>query len=137
MTPRAETPRCGVLLRIYPPRSCRREILPYWASGSFTMAGFDSQAGERRARLHHQRITRVLPTVLALLLAAGWAWREVAFARTNAELLRSSTVTLSQVPMNDFLDQGKATGKIGFYFRGDSPASTKFVTGRFVLDPGK
>src|SRR5689334_1645199 len=101
------------------------------------MIGFCSDARERLANLRPRRLERIVPTALALILAAGWAWREVAFARTHAELLRSATVTLSQVPMSDFLDQGKATGKIGLYINGDTPASTKFVTGRFVLDPGK
>src|SRR4051812_11497308 len=99
------------------------------------MIGFRFPARERLANLPPRRVGRVVPTALALILAAGWAWREVAFARTHAEYLRSATVTLSQVPMGDFFDQGKATGKVGLYFKGDTPASTKFATGRFVLDP--
>ena len=34
-------------------------------------------------------------------------------------------------------DKGESVGKNGVYIAGDTPASTKFVTGRFVLSPGK
>ena len=34
-------------------------------------------------------------------------------------------------------DKGEPVGKNGVYISGDTPASTKFVTGRFVLAPGK
>src|SRR5262249_39076870 len=42
-----------------------------------------------------------------------------------------------QVKMNEYQYEGKPCGQIGLYVNGDTPASAKFVTGRFVLDPGK
>ncbi|MFO0910223.1 MAG: cupin domain-containing protein [Isosphaeraceae bacterium] len=75
--------------------------------------------------------------VLALILGTGWAAREVAFARERAAVLESTTVTLDKVTMAEFKDAGKPVGKVGLYVNGDTPGSTKFVTGRFVLDPGK
>lgn len=74
---------------------------------------------------------------LTLALALGWASRELAFAREKDEAARSQTITLDQVTMDEFRDQGKPAGKIGIYLKGDTPASSNFVTGRFVLDPGK
>ncbi|MBX6311562.1 MAG: cupin domain-containing protein [Isosphaeraceae bacterium] len=76
-------------------------------------------------------------TALALALALGWASREVAFARQKAGEVASQTVTLDQVKMSAFQDQGKPVGQIGLYVAGETPASSKFVTGRFVLDPGQ
>src|SRR5689334_14351300 len=78
-----------------------------------------------------------VPTLAAGLLAVGWISREVAFARERGAEVASQTVTLDQVAMSEFKDQGKPVGKIGLYVSGDTPASSKFVTGRFVLDPGK
>lgn len=74
---------------------------------------------------------------LALVLAAGWSYREVAFARERAAELGSRTINLDEVEMAGFSDKGQAVGKNGVYLAGDTPASTKFVTGRFVLEPGK
>jgi mannose-6-phosphate isomerase-like protein (cupin superfamily) len=74
---------------------------------------------------------------VALALAFGWAARERSFAAERAELLKSTTVTLDTVKMSDVSDRGSIIGKIGFYLQGDTPASSKFVTGRLVLDPGK
>ena len=34
-------------------------------------------------------------------------------------------------------DKGEAVGTNGVYLSGDTPASSKFITGRFVLPPGK
>ena len=34
-------------------------------------------------------------------------------------------------------DRGQPVGENGVYLSGDTPASTKFITGRFVLPPGK
>ena len=76
-------------------------------------------------------------TALALILALGWAARERAFAAERAAILKSTTVTLDQVKMADFSDRGKLVGKIGIYLDGDTPGSSKFVTGRLVLDAGK
>jgi mannose-6-phosphate isomerase-like protein (cupin superfamily) len=86
--------------------------------------------------------TRIRPQsiglfAVALALALGWAGRERAFAVQRAELLKSRTVTLDQVKMADFSDRGSVVGKLGLYLSGDTPGSSKFVTGRLVLDPGK
>ncbi len=74
---------------------------------------------------------------LALTLALGWAARERAFADEKAAILKSTTVTLDQVKMGEYKDRGKAVGKLGIYLGGDTPGSSKFVTGRLVLDPGQ
>jgi mannose-6-phosphate isomerase-like protein (cupin superfamily) len=74
---------------------------------------------------------------LALLLAAGWSYREVALALDDSRQVHSGTINLDQVAMNAFSDKGEAVGKNGVYLSGDTPGSTKFVTGRFVLQPGK
>jgi mannose-6-phosphate isomerase-like protein (cupin superfamily) len=73
--------------------------------------------------------------VLALVLALGWAARERAFAAEKAAILKSTTVTLDRVKMADYSDRGKVVGKLGIYLDGDTPGSSKFVTGRLVLDP--
>lgn len=78
-----------------------------------------------------------IPTVLALVLGLGWAARESAFARGRAAEVASQTVTLDRVEMKPFEDQGQAVGRIGTYVVGDTPASSKFVTGRLVLEPGR
>src|SRR5262245_56773673 len=39
--------------------------------------------------------------------------------------------------MREYRYDNKPLGRIGLYVEGDTPASTKFVTGRFVLDPGQ
>jgi mannose-6-phosphate isomerase-like protein (cupin superfamily) len=75
--------------------------------------------------------------VLSLVLAAGWSYREVAFAIGPAREVSSGTINLDGVEMNAFADKGEPVGKIGIYVSGDTPASSKFVTGRFVLSPGK
>jgi mannose-6-phosphate isomerase-like protein (cupin superfamily) len=74
---------------------------------------------------------------LAFLLGLGWATREIAFALERAAEVPSQTVTLEQVDMKEYRYQDQPAGKIGLYVAGDTPASTQFVTGRFVLDPGK
>jgi mannose-6-phosphate isomerase-like protein (cupin superfamily) len=91
----------------------------------------------QRLRRSLRRPATTLPTLLALALALGWASREAAFARERAALVSARTVTLDQVKMNEYRYQNQPAGKIGFYVTGDTPASAKFVTGRFVLDPGK
>ncbi len=79
-----------------------------------------------------------IPTALALALGLGWAGREVAFAREQAGELASKTVTLDQVEMKPYTYEGsKPLGKLGIYLAGDTPGSTKFVTGRLVLDRGQ
>jgi mannose-6-phosphate isomerase-like protein (cupin superfamily) len=74
---------------------------------------------------------------LSLVLAAGWSYREVAFARERAQEIKSATINLDDVKMAGATDKGQPVGDIGIYLAGDTPASTKFVTGRFVLPPGK
>jgi len=83
------------------------------------------------------RLSTIVPSALALVLGLGWAWREVAHALEHADGVPSQTVTLPSVAMKEFRDQGNPVGTIGLYVSGETPASTKFVTGRFVLDPGK
>ena len=73
--------------------------------------------------------------MLALALASGWAARERAFARERADSLKSATITLEQVKMDEFRYNGEPVGSAGGYLSGDTPASTKFITGRFVLSP--
>jgi mannose-6-phosphate isomerase-like protein (cupin superfamily) len=74
---------------------------------------------------------------LALFLAAGWSYRELVFAQGAAHAVASGTINLDQVEMKSFTDKDELVGKNGVYLSGDTPASTKFVTGRFVLQPGK
>ena len=79
----------------------------------------------------------IVPAVLALALALGWSARERAFALEKDESLRSGTLTVDQVKMIDQEFRGEVVGHLGVYFQGDTPASTKFVAGRFILEPGK
>ena len=74
---------------------------------------------------------------LALVLAAGWSYRELAFARDQSQHVTSQTILLDRVQMVTATDKGESVGENGVYIAGDTPASTKFVTGRFVLPPGK
>jgi mannose-6-phosphate isomerase-like protein (cupin superfamily) len=74
---------------------------------------------------------------LALVLAAGWLYRESVWGIEQARQVSSGTINLDGVAMNAFADKGDPVGKIGVYISGDTPASSKFVTGRFVLAPGK
>jgi mannose-6-phosphate isomerase-like protein (cupin superfamily) len=89
-----------------------------------------------RVRFRCRPSTLIL-TLLALGLALGWAAREVARARELAATVPSETVTLERVEMKEYRYEGQPAGKIGLYVQGETPASTQFVTGRFVLDPGK
>src|SRR5262249_6911868 len=74
---------------------------------------------------------------LVLFLGAGWSYRELVFAQGAAREVASGTFNLDQVEMKGFTDKGELVGKNGVYLSGDTPGSTKFVTGRFVLQPGK
>ncbi len=82
-------------------------------------------------------IRTTLLGLLALGLALGWASRERAFARAMAEAVASKTVNLDAVTMKDDAPGGTLLGHNGLYFLGDTPASTKFATGRYVIEPGK
>lgn len=75
--------------------------------------------------------------ILVLFLAAGWSYREMAFAVAAPDEVASGTINLDQVEMKSFMDKGELVGKNGVYLSGDTPGSVKFVTGRFVLQPGK
>ncbi|MHC5537859.1 cupin domain-containing protein [Singulisphaera rosea] len=83
------------------------------------------------------RLETILPAALALALGVGWAARELTFAQEGAAPLRSKTVVLDQIKMAEYRDQGKAVGQLGIYLAGETPRSSKFVTGRLVLDAGK
>lgn len=74
---------------------------------------------------------------LCAILALGWTAREVAHAREKADTLKSATIVLNEVKMSEYKDAGKAVGQAGAYLAGDTPGSTKFITGRFVLNPGQ
>jgi mannose-6-phosphate isomerase-like protein (cupin superfamily) len=87
-----------------------------------------------RSRLRPQSVVLAM---IALTLALGWMGREQSFANERAEILKSRTVTLDQVKMTDYSDRGSIVGKLGIYLAGDTPESSKFVTGRLVLDAGK
>jgi len=74
---------------------------------------------------------------VAVALGIGWASREVALAREKADLVKSQTVSLDAVKMAPAEYEGKRSGEAGIYVQGDTPGSSNFVTGRFVIDPGK
>ena len=74
---------------------------------------------------------------LAVVLAAGWSCREVALAFERAKEVTSVTINLDQLQTEPFKDKDELVGKNGVYLSGDTPASTKFATGRFTLEPGK
>jgi len=74
---------------------------------------------------------------LALVLAVGWSCREMAFAFDEGRRASAGTINLEQVTMVAAMDKGEPVGQNGVYLSGDTPASTKFVTGRFILSPGK
>ena len=96
---------------------------------------------DRRAVLRRARPCEVFKrwgfAGLALVLAAGWSYREVAFALDGPKQLSSVTINLDQVEMVTATDKGETVGKNGVYLAGDTPGSTKFVTGRFTLPAGK
>ena len=50
--------------------------------------------------------------------------------------MKSGTVAVGDVAMMPHSDSGKVVGHAGVYFGGDTDSSSKFVTGRFVLDAG-
>jgi mannose-6-phosphate isomerase-like protein (cupin superfamily) len=75
--------------------------------------------------------------LLAMALALGWSGRELAFARMKADLVKSGTVNLDALKVTVDSPGGKQAGHVGIYFSGDTPGSKKFVTGRYIIDPGK
>ena len=83
------------------------------------------------------RPSSVIPSAIALVLAMGWATREMANVFDHAPALGSQTINLDQVKMSVFKDGDNPVGKIGLYVQGESPGCSSLVTGRFVIDPGK
>lgn len=73
--------------------------------------------------------------LVAALLAIGWSWREI--SAVDKVQLQSRTINLDEVKPTVAYDKGQPVGENGVYVTGDTPASTKFVTGRFTLPPGK
>jgi mannose-6-phosphate isomerase-like protein (cupin superfamily) len=58
---------------------------------------------------------------LALVLAAGWSYRELARAADGPKPLASATINLDQVEMVTASDKGQTVGKNGVYIAGDTP----------------
>ncbi len=81
--------------------------------------------------------SRLCLWVLVLLFGVGWAAREFVHARERAEEVASQTVTLEKVAMEKYTDGGAVVGTAGTYFQGETAGTKNFVTGRFVLEPGK
>ncbi|MFO0890248.1 MAG: cupin domain-containing protein [Isosphaeraceae bacterium] len=79
----------------------------------------------------------VVPMLLVLVLATGWAWREAAFASERRDALVSQTRNLDELKMGVYKDGDNPVGQIGLYFQGVTPGCSSFVTGRFIIDPGK
>jgi mannose-6-phosphate isomerase-like protein (cupin superfamily) len=75
--------------------------------------------------------------ILSVAYGSGWASREIVQAREKATTLDSQTLNVDHLKYTDATYQGAKVGKNGVYLAGDTPASSKFVTGRFILDPGK
>jgi mannose-6-phosphate isomerase-like protein (cupin superfamily) len=88
-------------------------------------------------RLRHFQLSTAVPTAIALALSIGWAFREAAHARERAALVSAQTINLDEIKMSLAKYEDKPVGQIGFYIQGDTPASSNFVTGRFIIDPGK
>jgi mannose-6-phosphate isomerase-like protein (cupin superfamily) len=75
-------------------------------------------------------------TILAVLLALGWASREWGHAQEKAKLLASVTLTPDLVKTQEATFEGKPTGKLAVYFDGNTAGTRNFVSGRFELRPG-
>ncbi len=88
-------------------------------------------------RIRRFRLTTLVPTVIALTLGIGWAFREAAHARERAAVVGSQTINLDEIKMSLAKYEGQPVGQIGIYTQGDTPGSSNFVTGRFIIDPGK
>lgn len=84
-----------------------------------------------------RRNLTVLATLAAVVLGLGWAAREWVHAAEQADLIKSQTRTAADVKVQEALYEGKPTGKVALYFEGQTAGTRDFVTGRFVLDPGK
>lgn len=77
----------------------------------------------------------LIASLLAFGLAAGWAWRETVHAQAVQATTPSSTITLDQVSMTEYTDEGKRVGEVGIYTDGPTEDLAHLVTGRFVIDP--
>jgi quercetin dioxygenase-like cupin family protein len=78
----------------------------------------------------------VLASLLAALLAVGWATREWANAAQQPKLLESKTLTQADLKLQDFVFEGKPRGQIGIYLDGQTAGTRNFVVGQFHLKPG-
>lgn len=79
----------------------------------------------------------ILPTILAVSLALGWAQRERTFAEEKAKLLASQTLNMADVKFKEFVFEGKPRGEIGVYFDGETAGTRNFVVGQLRLKPGE
>ena len=87
-------------------------------------------------RLSPKAKTRVA-TGVAVLLGLGWSVREVSHAREAADQVKSGTISLDHVKMSEVKDGSTVLGQNGVYLSGDTPGSSNFVTGRFIINPGQ
>ncbi len=74
---------------------------------------------------------------LLVLVSGGWLIREATWAAQASRAVSSATINLDQVTAVPITDKGEDLGKNGVYIAGDTPASSKFVTGRYTLPAGK
>jgi quercetin dioxygenase-like cupin family protein len=79
----------------------------------------------------------LLASLFALLLAIGWGTREYSHAQEKAKFIASKTVHLAEVKRQDIVYEGRPRGDVGIFFDGDTPGTTKFVTGIARLKPGE
>jgi mannose-6-phosphate isomerase-like protein (cupin superfamily) len=83
------------------------------------------------------RISKIVSVALVFFLAVGWVTREIGFAREKADNVKSQTVNLDLSKTEPHIYNGERTGEAVAYFQGDTPGSRNFITGRFVIAPGK
>jgi mannose-6-phosphate isomerase-like protein (cupin superfamily) len=79
----------------------------------------------------------VLATVLAAVLATGWATRERAFAEEKAKMIAAQTLNLGDVKFKEFVFEGKPRGEVGVYLDGETAGTRNFVVGQLRLKPGE
>ena len=75
----------------------------------------------------------ILATMLAAVLALGWAAREQASAEEKGKLLAAQTINLGDVKFKEFVFEGKPRGEIGVYFDGETAGTRNFVVGQLRL----
>lgn len=73
---------------------------------------------------------------LAVLLAAGWSFREAQFARAQGKRVPNTLINAAEVPMEEAKYEGKTTGKAGVFLNGETAGTRSMVVGRFLLNPG-